>query len=159
MTDNEGRFLIPGVPGPRATLRVSLVGHRPVTRSVRVGETDLRISLAEQALALDELVVTGTAGDARQRTLGNAVAQIDAADVVAQAPVSNVQELINGRAAGVVVNQPTGMIGGGSKVRIRGLNSLSLSGAPLIYVDGVRVANDERTGPGCRGLGPRSFRA
>ena len=62
LTDASGRFLLTGVDGTQANLRVQLIGYRPVTRTVQVGATDLRIMLNEQAVQLDEVVVTGTAG-------------------------------------------------------------------------------------------------
>lgn len=147
LTDASGRFLLPALSTGTVRLRFLLIGYAPLTRSAEVGTTDLQVALAEQAVQLDEVVVTGTAGDARTRTLGNAVAQVDAAEVVARQPINNVQELINGRAPGVVITSPTGMVGGGSKIRIRGISSLSLSDQPLLYVDGVRVDNAATSGP------------
>jgi TonB-linked SusC/RagA family outer membrane protein len=153
LTGPNGRFLITGLQGSEVTLRVMRVGFRPVTRTARVGDMDVRISLAEQAVELDAVVVTGTAGAVRTRTLGNAVTQISAAEVVATQPIQSVQDLIRGRAPGVVITPPTGMIGGGSQIRIRGISSLSLSTRPLLFVDGIRVDNGGNTGPGVQGLG------
>lgn len=155
LTNNEGRFLIPGLAGEAVTLRVSIIGYRSVTMDARVGRMDLRISLSESAIELDRIVVTGTAGSQVKRALGNTVAEVDAAAIVAKAPVNTMAELLNGRAPGVTIIQTTGMLGGGNRVRIRGTSSFSLSNEPLVYVDGVRVNNDQATGPISQAFGSR----
>ena len=88
-----------------------------------------------------------------KRAIGNSIAQIKASDVAATAPISSMQDLINGRAPGVVVMPGTGMIGSGSKIRIRGQSTFSLSGDPLIYVDGVRVDNETGSGISVQAFG------
>src|SRR5690606_11690686 len=100
----------------------------------------------EAAVALDEIVVTGQPGGTQRRAIGNSIATVNASDVVAVAPIKSMQELINGRAPGVVIMPGTGMIGSGSVVRVRGNSTFSLSGEPLIYVDGVRVLNEVGSG-------------
>ena len=146
LTDVNGRFRISDLTGTQATLRVVMIGFRDHSQTVRVGDVGLRITLHEAAVALDELVVTGTAGGQQKRAIGNSVAQIKAADIVATAPVKSTQDLLNGRAAGVVVMPGTGQVGSGSRLRIRGISTLSLSSDPLVYIDGVRVNNENGTG-------------
>ncbi|MFO8174660.1 MAG: SusC/RagA family TonB-linked outer membrane protein [Longimicrobiales bacterium] len=141
LTNSDGRFLIQGVSGTEVTIRVVMMGYGSQTVEARVGATDLRILLGQTALELDELVVTGTAGDTRRRVLGNAVSQVSGADA-ATLPIDNVSSLLNGRANGVVVQQGSGVAGTSSEIRIRGRSSLrSVNDAPLIYVDGIRVNN------------------
>jgi len=153
VTDSRGAFRITGVSGSEATIQVVMIGYRSETRTVRVGETDLRIELNESAISLDEIVVTGTAGGEQRRALGTTVATIDAAAVRAIAPINSFQELINGRAPGVVVVAGSGTVGSGSRIRVRGISSLSLGQEPLIYIDGVRVNNAQATGPINQGFG------
>ena len=157
ITDAAGRFLVTGLSGAEAQLQVTMLGYRPVSRSVRVGDTAIRVALSETAVELDEIVVTGTAGGQQRRAIGNVVSQIDAADVVAQAPVGNVQELLNARAPGVVIMPGSGAVGTGGRIRIRGVSSLSLGQEPLIYVDGVRVNNTQATGPINQGFSSSSI--
>ena len=152
-TDVSGRFRLTGVSGTEVTLTARLIGYRPVTRTVPVGATDVRLALADRPIELDQIVVTGTAGGQQQRALGNSVATINADAVVAAAPIPDVQSLINGRAAGVVVMPGTGMVGSGAKIRVRGVSTFSLSGEPLIYVDGVRVNNETGTGMSVQAFG------
>jgi TonB-linked SusC/RagA family outer membrane protein len=153
LTDASGRFMIPGVAGTQATLRVVMLGYRPVSRTVSVGDTNVRIALGESAVELDEVVVTGVAGGTQRRAIGNVVSQIRAADVVELAPIASVQNLINARAPGVVVTPGTGQVGSGARIRIRGASSFSLSNQPLIVVDGVRVDNAASTGPEVQAFG------
>src|SRR5690606_29827194 len=91
MTNNDGRFLLTGVSG-QATLRVTMIGYHAQTVTAQPGVADLRIELAESAIELDRVVVTGTAGGQTARALGNTVSQVDAAEIVEKAPVSSVTE-------------------------------------------------------------------
>lgn len=152
-TDARGRFTITGLTGTEVRLQASFVGRRAVTQTARVGATDVRIALAETAVALDELVVTGTAGAQQRREIGNSVTQVRAADVVAASPVRNMQQLLTGRAPGVFVVPSSGNVGTGQRIRIRGQSTFSLSGDPLIYVDGLRVNNESSSGISVQGFG------
>ena len=145
-TDANGRFRITGVPGAEATLNVRRIGYRMDTRPVRVGETNIRIPLTEQSIALDAVVVTGTPGGQAKRELGNAVSTINAAQAKEIGQVNSVQNLLSGRAPGVIVQSATGNVGGGARIRIRGASSMSLSNEPLIYIDGIRVNNAPSSG-------------
>jgi TonB-linked SusC/RagA family outer membrane protein len=146
-TDGNGRFRIGGLIGESITLEVRRIGFRPLRQTVRVGTTDVRLALTEQSISLDEIVITGTTGGQARRELGNAITTIDAAGVTSQGTVNNVQQLLNGRSAGVFVIPATGNVGTGSRIRIRGASSLSLSNEPLMYVDGIRVNSQVSTGP------------
>jgi TonB-linked SusC/RagA family outer membrane protein len=113
----------------------------------------VQIVLTLNPTSLEAVVVTGTPGAAQKRELGNAVGQINAADVVANAPILSMQSLINGRTPGVVVMPTSGQVGTGAQVRIRGQASLSLGNSPLLYVDGVRVNNAAASGPSSQAFG------
>ena len=147
VSDAAGRFRIIGLAGDSVRLSVRRIGYRPESVGASVGDENVRIALVERAVELNGVVVTGTAGATQRRELGNAVSQIRASEVVATAPVNNVQELLNARAPGVNIIQSSGQAGAGARIRIRGASSLSLTNEPLIYVDGVRVDNTQATGP------------
>jgi TonB-dependent SusC/RagA subfamily outer membrane receptor len=153
VSDASGRFRITGVAGSQVSLNARMIGYRAVTQSVRVGATDVRFLMSERPVELDQIVVTGTAGGQEKRAIGNSVAKVDAAEVVASTQVSSVQDLINGRAPGVTIMPGTGMVGSGSRIRIRGASTFSLSGEPLIYVDGVRVNNEQGSGIAIQAFG------
>ena len=108
---------------------------------MRVGATDIRVTMSERAIALDQVVVTGTAGGEQRRALGTSVAAVDASDIMAKAAVPSIDGLLNGRAPGVVILPQTGQAGAGAQVRIRGYGTFSLSNNPLLFVDGIRANN------------------
>ena len=153
MSDADGNFRITGVTGTEVVLNARMIGYKPVTQTVRVGATDVRFAMADRPVELDQIVVTGTAGGQTQRSIGNSVTHIKAEEVTASAAIPSVDGLINGRAPGVVVTPGTGMIGSGANIRIRGMSSFSLSGDPLIYVDGVRVNNETGSGISVQAFG------
>ena len=143
VTDASGRFRVTGLTGPTVVLNIRALGFRPQTDTVSVGTTDLRIEMSERVIELNSVVVTGTAGGAQVRELGTSVAVVNAADIQAQTAVPTVQGLITGRAPGVDVISATGQVGAGSQIRVRGVGSFSLSGTPLVYIDGVRTNNGQ----------------
>ena len=155
VTDAQGRFRLAGLPSGASTIEVRRIGYAATRAAVRAGDQSVRVQLSTSATSLDAVVVTGTAGDAQRREIGNAVASINAAQLVQDAPIVNMQALINGRAPGVVVMPTSGMVGTGQQIRIRGTSSLSLGNNPLIYIDGVRVNNEVGTGPISQGFGSR----
>ena len=156
-TDASGKFRIAGLSGDQAAIQVRRIGYRMESRQVRVGDGNVRVSLAEQSVALDEVVVTGTAGGQSKRELGNAVTTINAARTKEIAQINSVQNLLNGRAPGVFVSSPSGNVGAGARIRIRGASSISLSNEPLLYVDGVRVNNAPAVGPQNQDFGSASI--
>ena len=160
LTDAGGRFRITGLTAAEGTeveLEARRLGYRPARQRARVGDTNVRIALAERSVELEEVVVTGTPGGTERRALGNAVSTIDATRATEQAQINNVQQLINGRAAGVVIQPASGAVGTGARVRVRGVASFSLSNEPLIYIDGVRANNTPATGPENQAFGSTSI--
>lgn len=146
ITDSGGRFRIRGLLPEVVRVRADMIGYRGVTEVVRSGSTGIRLSLAESAIELNEIVVTGTAGAVQRRAIGNVVSTIDADQVSEIAPIPDVAMMINTRAPGVLVESSSGAVGGGSRIRIRGSNSFRLNDQPLVYVDGVRVNSEVSRG-------------
>lgn len=143
-TDAQGRFRIQGIPAGQYTVTASFIGRETVNRAVAVaaGQTaNVTFTLSPAAVALEGLVVTATGREQRQREIGATVGQINVAEVEL-APVTNFSQLIQGRVPGVTVQQSSGTTGGGSRIRIRGSASVSLSNSPLLIIDGVRVNDD-----------------
>jgi TonB-dependent starch-binding outer membrane protein SusC len=97
--------------------------------------------------------VTGQPGGTARRAIGNSIATVNAANVVNTGVVKSMRDLINARAPGVVIMPGTGMVGSGSIIRVRGNSTFSLSGEPLIYVDGVRVLNEVSSGISIQAFG------
>jgi TonB-dependent SusC/RagA subfamily outer membrane receptor len=150
---DDGRFILVGVPAGTHTVTVQRLGYRATTQqiSVAAGETaSVDFQLTQDALALDAVVVTGTAGGTRQRAVGNVVGRVQAAQITEVSPVMNMQDLMGSREPGLSFARSSGNIGTGSQIRIRGVSSLSMASQPLIYVDGVRVDNQGAAGPAIR---------
>lgn len=143
-TDEQGRYRITGVSPGTQRVRGQRIGLTAVTRTVAVTAdqtTHLDFSLADAALSLDAVVVTGTAAESRKKEVGNAMATIDMKALEVE-PVKNTQEILEGRGPGITVMQNSGQPGAGGTIRLRGTNSITQSNAPIVYVDGVRIYSD-----------------
>src|SRR5688500_19487278 len=84
LSQQNGRYLLLNVPAGTHTLTAERIGYRAATRQVTVasGQTVVQdFSLAEEALGLDEIIVTGTPGGTQRRAIGNAVLSVQAAEV------------------------------------------------------------------------------
>ena len=144
VTDAQGRYTFTGVPAGTQTIRVRALGFHPLDKSVDVSvgqSATVDFVVTSAPVSLDEVVVTGTAGSARKREVGNSIGQVK----LSEAPEvsSNVSNLLSGRVAGVTVAGNTGNSGSGAAIRLRGTTSVALTNQPLIYVDGVRTRSDE----------------
>ncbi|MQA90585.1 MAG: SusC/RagA family TonB-linked outer membrane protein [Gemmatimonas sp.] len=153
LTTQNGRYVLLNVPAGSHTIAVQRIGYRAATSGVTVADdasVNQDFTLEEEALALDEIIVTGTPGGTQRRAIGNAVGRVNAAEITQVAPVSSMQELIGAREPGLNFVRGSGNVGTGSTIRIRGLSSLSMSSQPLIFVDGIRVDNTADAGPDLR---------
>ncbi len=142
-TSQDGTFSFQAVPIGQVEVRVVRIGYAPqnVTVNVSVGQTATAdFALDASAVVLDQIVVTAT-GERRQREVANNIAKIDALKEVETGAITNFSDLLSSRAPGVIVNPSSGTTGTGTRVRVRGANSLSLSNEPLLYVDGIRIDN------------------
>lgn len=142
LVNNQGRFLLLNVPTGQQTVNVVLIGYSSQEQQVTVtaGETTtVNFQLREQALSLEGVIVTGTAGQARRREIGNQISQVSAADIE-MAAVTDIGDVLQGRTTGVQINDYGGQVGGGSQIRLRGNTTMVNDGNnPLIYIDGIRM--------------------
>ena len=137
VTDIEGNFNL-SVSGPDAVLQVSFLGF--TTQEITVGARSiLDIVLVQDLQELEEVVVVGY-GTVRKSDLTGAVSSIELTDNEAR-EFSTVDQLLQGRAAGVQVTQNTGSPGSGISVKIRGTNSLRGNNEPLYVIDGVIISS------------------
>ncbi|MGI8509439.1 MAG: SusC/RagA family TonB-linked outer membrane protein [Gemmatimonadaceae bacterium] len=140
-TDADGHYVIRNAPVGTDQVRALRIGFisqsQPVTVSAGQSAT-VNFILAEAAVQLQQMVTTAI-GQQRKIEIGNSVANLgDIAKKVETAPVSSLSDLIVGKAPGVTVLQGT-MTGSTPVIKIRGLNSLSLSNDPIYVIDGVRM--------------------
>lgn len=142
-----GQFLLTGVPAGRQRVRIELVGFEAAGRTVEVAAGDTVVAdffLEPAPLALSEVVVTGVGAETERRALGAAV-HVLSGETVEQAAVQSVDQLVQGRVPGAVVNAVSAQPGTGSLVSFRGVSSVFGAQTPVIMVDGVRVDNDQAT--------------
>jgi TonB-linked SusC/RagA family outer membrane protein len=139
-TGDDGRFIVRGVRPGTVDLQVNRIGYevKHASATVVAGETAVvNVTLAQAAFSLAEVVTTVT-GTQSKAEISNTVATIDVASKIPEAAITSTGQLLSGRASGVQVLS-SGTVGSGSRIRIRGQSSLSLSNDPIVYVDGVRV--------------------
>jgi TonB-dependent starch-binding outer membrane protein SusC len=149
ITDSRGMYQIVGVPAGTHTVRARMVGYAAAEQTVAVtlgAAVRADISLTQAAVELDEIVVTGTAGGTQRRAIGNVVTSVNAAQVTEAAPIRSTAELLQGRAPGLTLMQPSGTPGTASNIRIRGAGSLSAGNQPVFYIDGVRMTAGSQGG-------------
>ncbi len=143
-TDGKGMYSI-AVP-EEATLVFSFISF--ITQEIAVGNrSTLDVRLVEDVKQLGEVVVVGY-GTQERKDLTGSVASIKGESISNLATPSFDQQLA-GRAAGVQVTVPNGVMGQPARIRIRGTNSITSSAAPLIVVDGIPIiAGDQQSSGG-----------
>jgi TonB-linked SusC/RagA family outer membrane protein len=135
VTDVNGRYAIE-VTDDNSVLVFSYVGL--TTQEVSIGGRKvIDVSLAPDNVQLSEVIVVGY-GTSRKKDLTGSVARVSSEDISAL-PLYNVEQALNGRAAGVTVQQNSGTPGGRLEVRVRGGNSMIGSNEPLYVVDGIAM--------------------
>lgn len=134
VTGLDGDFSI--AVSQNATIRISYVGYKTKTINY-AGETYLTIPLELDAQVIEELVVVGYSVQKKRDVLG-AISKVESTEL-SKIPVASTQQALQGRVAGVNVSAQTGAPGAPISVRIRGVNSISLSNDPLYIVDGIPV--------------------
>lgn len=145
ITDIDGMYELKGsLPSGNYKVTFSYVGYGAKTESVILnsGNNDLmlNVTLGSDALALDEVIVTGSSLNAPKRQLGNAITSIKAADI-ANSGTQNALTSLQGRVPGAKITQTGGDPAGAINISLRGVNSISGGSDPLYVIDGVIVSN------------------
>ena len=142
-TGEDGTLTIRGVTAGQQMVRALRIGYAEQKGAVQVSAgqvATIELRLSTVAVSLSAVVSTAT-GPARRVELGNAIPTIDAVQETKLKPISNLQDLLNGRAPGVQLSSGT-QAGTGARVRIRGSGSLNLSNDPIYVIDGVRMTSN-----------------
>lgn len=134
-TDQEGNFSLDVAQGQ--TLVISFVGYQ--VREVRVDNLSvpLTIQLVPNEAVLDEVVVVSY-GTQKKKEITGAISDIDAGKLKDQ-PVGQLLNKLQGRLAGVQINQTSGTPGQGMSIKIRGAASIGAGNNPLYVVDGIPI--------------------
>jgi len=133
VTDDHGRFSLSVSDGDQVFLEFSYVGYQK--QSVKLGNlNELSIVLNELSEGLNEVVVVGYTTQ-KKKDLTGALSVVDAKNI-SDIPVGGVDQILQGKAAGVVITQTTGAPGDPIAIRIRGIGTIG-NNDPLYIVDGV----------------------
>ncbi len=142
VTGIEGGFSVEAMPGQ--TLSVSFLGYN--TQQIKVGSrTSFDITLTEDSQQISEVLVVGYT-PMRKSDFTGSIASVKASELSATTPT--VGQSLVGKVAGVDVSQTSGAPGDGVTIRVRGVNSLSASSAPLYVIDGYPASEDVFINPG-----------
>ena len=138
-TNADGRYSI-NVPDDDAVLVFAFLGY--TTQEILVGnQRIIDVEMHEGASNIEELVVVGY-GTLRRSDIAGAVTSVSAEDMQRRNPV-NIEQGLQGAAAGVLVIRNSGDPSGDATVRIRGVATLSDGGGqPLYVVDGIQVGSN-----------------
>lgn len=135
-TNSNGNYSIT-VPERNAVLVFSYIGFG--NQEINVGSSStVNVSMKPSTQVLEEMVVVAY-GSQKKKDLTGSVSTISGESLTDLPSTINIEQALQGRAAGVMVIQETGQPGGATKVRIRGTSSLMGSNQPLYIVDGVPV--------------------
>jgi TonB-linked SusC/RagA family outer membrane protein len=156
-TDKDGVFTVSVEPG--ATLIFSFSGFAPEKKLVQSAQANLEIIMAPKNEAMQEIVVQGFKRATRETTTGSTI--VISGKQLQDVPVSNVMELLQGKVAGLNIQNNTGSPGSMGTINMRGISSTQVSGSgfltptsPLFVIDGVPVDVNSNYEYGFQGGGP-----
>jgi TonB-linked SusC/RagA family outer membrane protein len=138
ITGMDGEFTLDGLTNGDVIL-ISYIGYLS-QEIVYTGQTTLSVKLAEDAQKLDEVVVTALGIKREKKALGYAMQEVKG-DQLTETRDANVVNTLAGKIAGVQINQSSTGVGGGTRIVIRGNNSIAGNNQPLVVVDGVPIDN------------------
>ncbi|MFK7809912.1 MAG: SusC/RagA family TonB-linked outer membrane protein, partial [Saprospiraceae bacterium] len=141
-TDINGSFSLEAEPNSQ--LVFSYTGYQEKSIDVN-GQSDLTILMSVENLALDEVVVVGY-GTKSRRDVTSSISSVSTEDIEKK-PFARLENALQGKAAGVQVNQYSGRPGNEISIRIRGATSLSAGNEPLYVLDGVPILSTEGINP------------
>ena len=154
----NGDYTIANVPAGPRVIRARRLGFNPSEKTVTVSNEPVTadFTLSQSATQLEQLVVTGTAGAAERKTVGNSITQLNVSDITDRQTVLNVSEVLQSKTPGVSILPGSGAPGTAGEIRIRGASSIS-GYRPVVFIDGVRYSIDDlgsfsATGGGTLGL-------
>ncbi|MDQ6831563.1 MAG: SusC/RagA family TonB-linked outer membrane protein [Gemmatimonadota bacterium] len=136
----EGTYAIRGSASGVVQVRANRIGYAEQKKGVSINPGSVNtvdFALTAAPIELNPVIATAT-GEQRRLEVGNTVAQISATTVMESSPVTSISDLLQARAPGVQV-MSSGVTGAGTRIRIRGTNSLSLLNDPIYIVDGIRI--------------------
>jgi TonB-linked SusC/RagA family outer membrane protein len=147
-TDVNGKFTIE-IPASVKALLITFVGMQEETVTLGRG-TNVKVELKSLASVMADVVVIGY-GTTRRSNVSSAISSVKAKDLK-DLPVAGIDQAIQGKVAGVTIDNNSGQPGGGVSVKVRGITTIN-SSDPLIIIDGVPFYENTRQSAGYAGLG------
>jgi TonB-linked SusC/RagA family outer membrane protein len=143
ISDINGKYAI-DVPQGAKSLKFTFIGMEP--QEVIIGSlTQINVTMAEAGIGLDEVVVIGY-GTVKKKDFTGSVGSINMKELK-EVSVTNIDDALQGKVAGVQVKLNTGEPGLGAQIRIRGIGSISAGVDPLYVVDGFPIGNINNLNP------------
>lgn len=140
VTDIDGKYVLP-IPAGYNELIFSFVGM--LTKEEKIdGRAVINISLEDDVVGLNEVVVTALGISREKKSLGYSVQDMKGEEL-AKAKETNIVNSLSGKIAGVQITNSSGAVGSSSRVVIRGAGSLSDNNQPLFIVDGIPISNTD----------------
>lgn len=142
MTDMDGNFML-AVP-EKAVLTVSFIGYKSQDVTLKANEMKITVTLKEDTEILDEVVVVGYGTMKKSDLSGASVSMTE--DKLKGSIITNLDQSLQGRAAGVTAVSTSGAPGSSSSIRVRGQATINANAEPLYVIDGVIVQNQGQSG-------------
>ena len=137
-TDANGNYSLTNIPA-NSTLQFSYVGMKG--QEVAVGDVStINVTLEDETIGIEEVVAIGY-GSVKKSDLTGSVSSLKGDDLNSMS-ISGIDQVLQGKAAGVTVMSNSGSPGSGATIRIRGTGSINSGNDPLFVVDGLPVGND-----------------
>lgn len=143
---DDGAFRIARVPAGEYRIGIRRVGYEAWQTTVHVQDdslTRLVVALRPTATHLNEVVTTAM-GRQRRAEVGSVITTLNVDSILQTAPILSVTDLLESRVPGLTVLRTSGSPGAPSRIRLRGVNSITRNNDPIVIVDGVRINASEQ---------------
>lgn len=154
ITDDNGNFQLKVSKLP-TILITSFVGFEAKKQQI-TSATDIRITLQEESVGLDEVVISGLASTVKRRNLANTVATVSASELTGVTAPQTLDGALAGKFAGALVTANSGAPGGGMSIKLRGITSIFGNSQPLYIIDGVYLDNSSISSAGLNAVSKAS---
>lgn len=143
ISDISGNFTL-NIPAGKSTLTVSCIGYKTQEISLKSGQKVVKVIMKEDSELIDEVVVVGY-GTMKKSDLSGASVSVGE-DKLKGSIITNLDQSLQGRAAGVTSVMTSGAPGSSVSIRVRGQSTINSNAEPLYVIDGVPVQGGGHSG-------------
>lgn len=143
IADVNGKFSV-SVPTGKDVLVISCIGYKQQEITLKAGQKVVNVVMKEDSELLDEVVVIGY-GTMKKSDLSGASVSVGE-DAIKGSIITNLDQSLQGRAAGVTAVTTSGAPGSSSSIRVRGQATINAGAEPLYVIDGVIVQGNGNSG-------------